>query len=187
MDTETRARRPGGRSARVRADVHRAAIELVSELGADQVTIPVVAARAGVTASTVYRRWGTLPALLADVAAGQAEQAPEPTGSLDADLANYAAWTLAELSRPGGIAFFRAEVAADVDERRAGMRDCLRRVSARFDTALTAARARGEHPPTLEAVLDRIVAPIYFRVVFSIPGTDEEYARGLARELAGSE
>ncbi len=183
MTTDTRARRPGGRSARVRAEVHRAATELVAELGADQVTIPVVANRAGVTASTVYRRWGNLPALLADIAADSAERAPEPTGELAGDLANHAAWTLAELSRPGGIAFFRAEVATDVDERRAGLRECLIRVSSRFEAVLDSARARGENPPSLEAVLDRIVAPLYFRVVFSMPGTDETYARGLAAIL----
>lgn len=183
MNAETRARRPGGRSARVRESVYRAATELVAELGADQVTIPVVAARAGVTASTIYRRWGGLPALLAEIAAGQSEAAPEPTGELRADLAEYAAWTLADLTRPGGIAFFRAEVASDIDERRAGMRECLRRVVDRFEPVLVAARERGENPPSLETVLDRIVAPLYFRVVFSVPGADEDFARGLAHAL----
>lgn len=84
---------------------------------------------------------------------------------------------------PGGVAFFRAEVAADVDERRAGLRECLQRVSGRFEPILDAARERGETPPSLQQVLDRIVAPIYFRVVFSIPDTDEAYARGLAADL----
>ncbi|MBF6334145.1 TetR/AcrR family transcriptional regulator [Nocardia transvalensis] len=183
MPIETRAKRPGGRSARVRDAVFAAATELVAEVGADQVTVPAVAARAGVTASTIYRRWGTLSALFADIAADRIGQAPDPSGDLRGDLADHAAWTLAELSRPGGIAFFRAEVAADVDDRRAGLRECLRRVSDRFEAVLAAARSRGDHPPSLEAVLDRIVAPLYFRVVFSIPGTDEPYARRLAEEL----
>jgi AcrR family transcriptional regulator len=183
MNAEIRTRRPGGRSARVREAVYRAATELVVELGVDQVTIPAIAARAGVTASTVYRRWGGLSALLAEIAARQSESAPEPTGDLRADLAEHAAWTLADLSRPGGIAFFRAEVASDIDERRAGMRECLRRVSDRFEPVLAAARERGENPPSLETVLDRIVAPLYFRVVFSVPGTDEEFAHGLVRTL----
>ncbi len=183
MDAETPLRRPGGRSARVRDAVHRAATELVAECGADQVTVPAIATRAGVTASTIYRRWGCLPALLADIAARQSEAAPDCVGDLRADLTAHAAWTLADLSRPGGIAFFRAEVAADIDERRAVMRECLRRVSDRFEPVLAAARGRGEPVPSLDAVLDRIVAPLYFRVVFSIPGTDEEYARGLADAL----
>lgn len=176
-------RRPGGRSTRVRAVVHEAAAELVAQRGADRVTIPAVAERAGVNSSTIYRRWGTLPALLADIAAQQASAAPEPAGDLRSDLENHAAWTLADLSHPGGIAFFRAEVAPGVDERRAGLRECLQRVSARFEAILDAARERDETPPSLERVLDRIVAPIYFRVVFSIPDTDEAYARGLAADL----
>ena len=171
----------------MRAAVHRAAADLVGERGADQVTIPAVAERAGVNASTLYRRWGTLPALLAEIAAQQTDTAPEPTGDLHADLANQAAWTLAGLSRPGGIAFFRAEVAPDVDERRAALHECLQRASAPFEAILDAARDRGEAPPSLEQVLDRIVAPLYFRVVFSITGTDEAYARSLVADLLHSQ
>ncbi|WP_308014152.1 TetR-like C-terminal domain-containing protein [Streptantibioticus parmotrematis] len=94
-----------------------------------------------------------------------------------------AVWTLADLSRPGGVAFFRAEVAPDVDERRAGLRECLERVSSRFQAALDAAAQRGEETPALGRVLDRVVAPLYFRVVFSVPETDEDYARGLVADL----
>ncbi|SFW74591.1 TetR/AcrR family transcriptional regulator [Amycolatopsis australiensis] len=176
--------RPGGRSARVRAAVHRATVELVQESGADKVTIPAVARRAGVNPSSVYRRWGTTAALLADVAAQQHEEgAPELLGDLRGDLERTAVWTLADLTRPGGVAFFRAEVAPDVDDRRAGLSECLRRVSGRFRIALEAAAERGEKTPSLEQVLDRVVAPIYFRVVFSIPETDEDYARALVGEL----
>ncbi|GHG99246.1 TetR/AcrR family transcriptional regulator [Streptomyces rubradiris] len=168
----------------MRAAVHRAVVELVHEVGADRVTIPAVARRAGVNPSSVYRRWGTVSALLADVAdRRQDEGAPEPSGDLREDLERVAVWTLADLSRPGGVAFFRAEVAPDVDERRAGLRACLERVSARFRVPLDAAAGRGEAAPPLERVLDRVVAPLYFRVVFSVPGTDERYARDLVAEL----
>jgi AcrR family transcriptional regulator len=180
--------RPGGRSARVRAAVHRAVVDLVDEIGADKVTIPVVARRAGVNPSSVYRRWGSVSALLADVAARRQEaETPELLGDLRRDLERVAEWTLADLSRPGGVAFFRAEVAPDVDDRRAGLRACLERVSDRFRAPLEAAARRGETPPPLDRVLDRVVAPIYFRVVFSIPDTDEEYARHLVAELCDSD
>ncbi|WP_318199612.1 TetR/AcrR family transcriptional regulator [Streptomyces sp. SCL15-4] len=162
-------------------------MELVQETGADKVTIPAVARRAGVNPSSVYRRWGTASALLADVAdRRQDEETPELLGDLRADLERVAVWTLTDLSRPGGVAFFRADVAPDVDERRAGLRACLERVSARFQGPLDAAARRGETPPTLERVLDRIVAPLYFRVVFSVPGTDERYARELVAELCAA-
>ncbi|MFA3875557.1 TetR/AcrR family transcriptional regulator [Streptomyces sp. MMCC 100] len=180
MNADASTKRPGGRSTRVRAAVHGAAVALVAERGADQVTLPAVAERAGVNSSTLYRRWGTLAALLADVAQHRSEaDAPPLVGDLRTDLENQAVWTLAELSRPGGIAFFRAEVAPDVDERHEGLRECLRRVGERFRPVLATARERGDAPPSLEQVLDRIVAPLYFRVVFSIPGTDEAYVREL--------
>ncbi|MFI9645310.1 TetR/AcrR family transcriptional regulator [Streptomyces sp. NPDC052040] len=186
MNADVPTKRPGGRSSRVRAAVHSAAVALVAERGADQVTLPAVAQRAGVNSSTLYRRWGTLGALLADIAEHQGEAGSPPlVGDLRTDLENQAVWTLAELTRPGGIAFFRAEVAPAVDERRAGLSECLNRVSERFRPVLDAARERGATPPTLEQVLDRIVAPIYFRAVFSIPDTDEAYVRGLAADLLG--
>src|ERR1700741_373879 len=49
---------------------------------------PAVAARAGVTPSTIYRRWGTLSQLLSDVALEKLrpETAPVDTGSLKGDL-----------------------------------------------------------------------------------------------------
>jgi AcrR family transcriptional regulator len=179
--------RPGGRSALVRAAVHRATVDLVQEIGSEKVTIPAVARRAGVNSSSIYRRWGTTSALLADVAAQrQSEGTPELLGDLRKDLERAALWTLADLSQPGGVAFFRAEVAPDVDERRAGLRECLERVSARFHAALEAATLRGEATPPLERVLDRVVAPLYFRVVFSIPETDDDYARDLVAELYDS-
>jgi AcrR family transcriptional regulator len=178
--------RPGGRSARVRDAVHRATTELICERGADRLTIPAVAARAGVNPTTVYRRWGTVPALLADVAAERrdADAPPVPTGDLRDDLMAYAEWDLAHLSRPGGIAFFRAEVAANVDERRAGLHECLRQVAESMDAILAAARAGGASDlPSAEKIIDRVVAPLYFRVVFSIPGTDARFARGLVADF----
>ena len=60
--------RPGGRSARVQAAVHQATIELMALHGRAVLTVPLIAARAGVTPSTIYRRWGDLADLLADVA-----------------------------------------------------------------------------------------------------------------------
>ncbi|MER7399937.1 TetR/AcrR family transcriptional regulator [Streptomyces sp. NPDC000151] len=188
MNADASTKRPGGRSARVRAAVHSAAVALVSERGADQVTLPAVAERAGVNSSTLYRRWGSLAALLADVAKYRGDVgAPPLVGDLRTDLENQAIWTLAELSRPGGIAFFRAEVAPDVDERHEGLRECLDRVSERFRPVLDTARERGDvpPPPSLEQVLDRIIAPLYFRVVFSIPGTDEAYVRELVAGFIG--
>ncbi|MFY4722741.1 TetR/AcrR family transcriptional regulator [Streptomyces sp. LaBMicrA B280] len=184
MNAEPLAKRPGGRSARVRAAVHQAVADLAGERDVSQLTIPAVAERAGVNPTTVYRRWGTLQALLAEVAAVHGtEIPPSSSGDLRTDLEEYAVRTLADLTRPGGIAFFRAEVSPDIDERRSGLRECLQRATAGLDTVLEASRGRGETPPPPERLLDRIVAPLYFRVVFSVPDTDETYARALVADL----
>lgn len=184
MNTEPPTKRPGGRSARVQAAVYQAVLDLAGEHGETQLTIPAVAERAGVNPTTIYRRWGTLQALLAEVAARQEADAPtSSSGSLRTDLEAYAIRTLADLTRPGGIAFFRAEVSPVIDERRSGLRECLQRATAGLDVVLDAACSRGETPPALDRLLDRIVAPLYFRVVFSIPDTDEAFARSLVADL----
>ncbi len=184
MNAEPPAKRPGGRSARVQAAVHQALTDLAGERDAAQLTIPAVADRAGVNPTTVYRRWGTVQALLAEVAALHGTDVPpSSSGDLRTDLEAYAIRTLADLTRPGGIAFFRAEVSPDIDERRSGLRECLQRATAGLDVALEASRGRGERPPPPERLLDRIVAPLYFRVVFSVPDTDEAYARALVADL----
>ena len=47
--------RPGGRSARVQAAVHAATADLIAAHGRAALTVPLIAARAGVTPSTIYR------------------------------------------------------------------------------------------------------------------------------------
>ena len=64
MSTVTAPSRPGGRSARVRAAVHRAVEELLAESPAEALTMPIIANRAGVHPTTVSRRWSSLGDLL---------------------------------------------------------------------------------------------------------------------------
>ena len=80
-----RTRRPGGRSARVQAAVYAAVGELVSEGHRDSVTVPQVAERAGVNPTSVYRRWGSVDALMSCLRsvrpAAPTEFMPAPAGS----------------------------------------------------------------------------------------------------------
>ncbi|MFJ5613882.1 TetR/AcrR family transcriptional regulator [Streptomyces sp. NPDC093221] len=84
----TSDRRPGGRTARVRAQVLDAVRAELAESGHEGLTIEGVATRAGVHRATVYRRWRDVGGLLVDVigAAGEIDWIPPDTGSLLGDL-----------------------------------------------------------------------------------------------------
>ncbi|WP_241965595.1 TetR/AcrR family transcriptional regulator [Streptomyces sp. MH60] len=84
----TPERRPGGRSARIRAQVLDAVRAELAEAGHEGLTVEGVAARAGVHRTTVYRRWRDVGGLLVDVidAAGEMDWRPPDTGSLRGDL-----------------------------------------------------------------------------------------------------
>ena len=81
--------RPSGRprSAQAHAAILAAAVDLVRELGYDAVAMEAVAARAGVGKATLYRRWKSREALVAD-AIGQivARMRVPDTGSVRNDL-----------------------------------------------------------------------------------------------------
>ncbi|WP_419999601.1 TetR/AcrR family transcriptional regulator [Streptomyces boninensis] len=81
-------RRPGGRTARIRAQVLDAVRAELAEGGHEGLTIEAVATRAGVHRATVYRRWRDVGGLLVDVitAAGETDWQPPDTGSLRGDL-----------------------------------------------------------------------------------------------------
>ncbi|GAA2112696.1 TetR/AcrR family transcriptional regulator [Streptomyces synnematoformans] len=81
-------RRPGGRTARIRAQVLAAVRAELAENGHEGLTMEGVATRAGVHRATVYRRWRDVGGLLVDVidAAGEIDWQPPDTGSLHGDL-----------------------------------------------------------------------------------------------------
>ena len=101
--------RPGGRSARVQNAVHRAVRQLQADGGEGELTVPAVAARAGVTPSTIYRRWGTLSQLLSEVALEKLrpETAPVDTGSLKGDLTLWLEQYVEEMASAPGRAMIR--------------------------------------------------------------------------------
>jgi len=172
MNEQQRARRPGGRSARVGAQVHQAVTGLISERGYGHFTVGEVAARAGVADSSIYRRWGSLEALLTDVALTRLNaQSPMPdTGSLDGDLRTYAANVAREITGPDGLLLVRLAVAlSSTDQQGVQARDDLRDERTRqLQSMLDRSRERGEPAPDALDVLDHILAPMYIRVLFGM-------------------
>ncbi len=173
--------RPGGRSARVQEAVHAAVRELEAEQGRAALTIPAIAARAGVTPSTVYRRWGDLQELLSDVAVERLrpEAPPADHGALEADLTAWAEHFLDEMSSPPGRAYIRDALLGDPDGTNAGQ--CSAYAADQVEVILARARRRAEPAPEVETVLDRVVAPIMYRILFRPEGLHPAYPGELVR------
>ncbi|WP_414503751.1 TetR/AcrR family transcriptional regulator [Streptomyces sp. NEAU-L66] len=180
--------RPGGRSARVQEAVHAAVRELEAEQGRASLTVPAVAARAGVTPSTVYRRWGDLHELLSDVAVERLrpEEPPADHGSLHTDLESWARQFLDEMASPSGRAYIRDALLGDPDGNNAGQ--CSAYAADQIEVILTRARGRGETVPDVdvEAVVDHVVAPMMYRILFRPGQLTVSYADHLVRAVLTS-
>ncbi|KUF19307.1 MULTISPECIES: TetR-like C-terminal domain-containing protein [Streptomyces] len=174
--------RPGGRSARVRAAVHRAVRELVADEAGEPMTIPAVAARAGVHATTVYRRWGSVGELLADVTTSRftGEIVVPDTGSVRGDLERYASDLAKDLGDPDTLALVRATIGTGGEQGAAACRGERRR---QLEAILERARARGEQAPSLEHTTDAVLAPLYYRAVFTDFPLTPEWTGSLVSRL----
>lgn len=174
--------RQGGRSARIQAAVHEASRALLETTDRNAITVPMIAERAGVTPSTIYRRWGTLTDLFADVAVERLRPAAPPadTGDTASDLETYVLEYAEEMSSHVGRALMRDVIADSSDD--APIRCCtftnenLKLISDR-------ARARGEPPLDVPQILDRIFAPIAYHILFRDRDVGPDYCRSL---LAGT-
>lgn len=182
--------RPGGRSARVQAAVHAAVHQLQQEAGRATLTVPLIAARAGVTPSTIYRRWGDLADLLADVAVERMRPDIEPpdTGSLAGDLKAWSEQYLDEMSSDVGRGLVR-DVLAGTGQ--AGGQPvpcrCFEFTASQLDLLLARARARGEADlPSTDALIDGIVAPILHRLLFAPTPPDLAWLHGRLQHCLAS-
>jgi AcrR family transcriptional regulator len=161
--------RPGGRTARVRAAVHRAALDLLGDHDWDQLSLPVVAQRAGVHPATLYRRWGTIPALLDDVVTEQLSRASAvpDTGSLRGDLEGYAVQAARDVAGPLGIVFLRAATLATRSDQARPPPPYMARRGAQLQVEL----------------LEVVLAPLYFHALFFNRPATADHARALVDRL----
>jgi AcrR family transcriptional regulator len=158
--------RPGGRSARVRASVHHAVEELLAEgQQTETLTLPAIAARAGVHPTTLYRRWGSLADLLAEVASSRfsGNVVVPDTGSLRDDLATWAEHVATDLADPDVVALMRANLGCGVD----GGSVCVADREEQLTAILDRERSRGGNPPTPEHAADVLLGPLYYRALFA--------------------
>lgn len=174
--------RPGGRSARVRADVHRAARELLAEGRAEGLTVPIIATRAGVHPTTVYRRWGSVGEILADVTASRftGDVVVPDTGSLVGDLKRWVADVSVDLSDPDVIGLMRASIGTGLSE---GCSACVTDRRTQLGAILDRGSARGETAPEILDAADHLLGPLYYRAIFLSEGPSPEWAAGLVDQL----
>lgn len=175
--------RLGGRSARIQAAVHAAARALVDEVGHADLTVPMIAERAGVTPSTIYRRWGDLGQLLADVAVERLRPADEPadTGSTAGDLEAFFLQYAEEMTSRVGRTLLR-DVLLDTESDAAATRSC-RYTHDHLDLIARRAAARGEPALDVAGLVDRVVAPIVYHILYGDREVTPAYCLAL---LAGA-
>jgi AcrR family transcriptional regulator len=187
MTDQRPARRPGGRSALVRVKVHQAVLDLLAERGTAELSIPVVAQRAGVNPTSIYRRWRTREGLLADVAMSRLERdLPLPdTGSLRGDLTAWAASAAADLARPEGRLFLLALVTSipSSPEAQAERDQHLQRRIRAIRQVTDRAAGRGESPPDPGTIADAVLGPLYRRALWGSLPADPAYASSLVDRL----
>src|SRR5579883_1083104 len=84
--------RPGGRTARTKSSVFEAVTALLTERCYGALNMTEIAERAGVAATSLYRRWGDVRVLILEVAVERLmQERPLPdTGSLAQDLQDWA-------------------------------------------------------------------------------------------------
>ncbi|MFI1730456.1 TetR/AcrR family transcriptional regulator C-terminal ligand-binding domain-containing protein [Streptomyces acidicola] len=169
MTDQPTARRPGGRTARVRADVHQAVEELARTKPLSELTLAQVAERSGVHLGTLYRRWKTLDGLLLDVV-DEHLSAPMPdTGTLREDLERYARRAAEDVAGPVGKMLLHTLVAIRLggdDDGTDKLPPALRKRFADLRAVLDRATARGETAPTVQEVFEIVLAPLYASLLF---------------------
>ncbi len=184
--------RPGGRTARVRTAVLDAAGDALAEHGFTGLDLAEIAQRAGVGKTTVYRRWGSATALVADLLADMAEQS-EPRsdhGALLDDLRANAHLVRRTLTDPRQSRLFRAVIAAASCDPAAAQ--ALHRFYAvrieEWAPCVEQAVQRGELPAGTDPheVVRAVSAPLYYRFLASGDPLDEASADRAAQAAAAA-
>ncbi|ABD87674.1 TetR/AcrR family transcriptional regulator [Rhodopseudomonas palustris] len=173
--------RVGGRSARIQAAVHQAVKDLSTTTPRDELTVPQIAAEAGVTPSTIYRRWGDLGALLADVAVERLRPIadPEDTGAVETDLQAFVDQYAEEMSSPVGRALLR-DVFASAESFPL---QCAGFIQNHLTIIAARAKARGEQPFAVDELIDHVVAPILYHILYDDREITPDYCHALLARL----
>ncbi|WP_330334234.1 TetR/AcrR family transcriptional regulator [Streptomyces sp. NBC_00536] len=191
-EPEPGAVRPGGRTARVRAAVLRAAGDVLAELGFAHLDLADIARRAEVGKTTVYRRWGTATGLVTDLLLDMAQQSVPrtETGTLLGDLTANARLVCGTLADPRQGALFKAVIAAATCDPKAAeaLHGFYAVRVAEWAPCVEQAAARGEVPEGTDPreVVRAVSAPLYYRFLTTALPLDEAAADRAATATAAA-
>ncbi|MCH9815895.1 MAG: TetR/AcrR family transcriptional regulator [Actinomycetia bacterium] len=178
--------RPGGRAARVQAAILQATTELLVEVGYERLTFEDVATRAGVHKTTVWRRWSTKAALVADATRLRSEQhVPIPdTGSLQGDFQSLAREVAANIGSDIGARMGRSLVsaAATSTELATELHEFWAHRFTLTAPIIDRAIERGELPPDADKnlLVEALIGPLWARLLL----TGEEITPNIADSVA---
>ena len=170
------------RVTRSKAAVIEAALALIAERGVAMTTVDEISERSGVAKTTIYRHWNSKPDVVLDAISPQLEPPPVPdTGELRQDLYQLVeglAWALTD--SPLAPLMSSLIDAAERDHEFAALH--RRHVRERHDVVRCVLRrgiARGELPgdADLDAVLDVLAGPVFYRRLVSQGSVDVAFCR----------
>ncbi|RPD99826.1 TetR/AcrR family transcriptional regulator [Candidatus Pantoea deserta] len=174
--------RQGGRSARIQEEVHKAVNALLKTHDRSEITVPMVAERAGVTPSTVYRRWGDLAQLFADVAVAhmRPQGEPENTGDTQRDIESFILQYAEEMSSRVGRQMLADVIGGGGSQATV---KCCGFTYVYLETINSRAIARGEAGFSVEDVVDFVVAPVIYHILFKDSAPTPDYCLQLVARL----
>ncbi|ENV03647.1 MULTISPECIES: TetR/AcrR family transcriptional regulator [Acinetobacter] len=174
--------RPGGRSERIQTAVHQAVKELQKNLEQSQITIPMIADEAGVTPSTIYRRWGDIKQLFSDVALNKLKPDMEPKdlGSFQLDITSWIEQYFEEYSSEVGQTLLRDLLYATESSN---ARKCETLIVQQLDIIQARAKARNELTIENQEIIEAVIAPMLFRILFTDRTLSLDYVHILLKRL----
>jgi AcrR family transcriptional regulator len=171
--TSQPSKRPNGRSNRVKTTVFDAVEALLAEKGGELPSMTEIASYAGVNPTSLYRRWGDVRQLLTEVAVERLmRDHPVPNGgSVRDDVTAWAISVAGAIGNPCGLSLLRimASDAPSAKHESDISRTPISRRIAELDAMLERGRKRGEPVPTVQDLIEVVLAPLYLHALFLGP------------------
>ncbi|EKT64780.1 TetR/AcrR family transcriptional regulator [Providencia burhodogranariea] len=182
MEIEVKSARTGGRSAKIQKSVHDAVNKLLAITPTSEITVYAVANEAGVPPSTIYRRWGDINRLLADVAVQHLypETVPKDMGSYQADIIEWVEQYYEEMASETGRDMLREIIYA---KECSASSQCTDMINTQLEVINKRAHERGEKILSNENIINFVVSPIIFHILFDTQSLTIESVHSLINRL----